>query len=348
MRKISFRHELLDENELVLGDVPMDSSSVSLDSEAQIVRTARFTLHAGISRDIDFLHNLIRPVVIIDENEEHKETPLGVFLLSSPSQRTTPAGITTSVEAYDRTQILLEDRVTDRYFLPKGYKYSSAITSLVSSAGIRSIFIDQNEKTLRRDREWEIGTSKLEIINALLNEMNYNAIYTDGKGIMRCTPYKLPWQKIPEVTYCTDDFSRILSTGSEKTADIFNIPNVWVCVASNAEDSPLVSKFENTNPASLTSTIRRKRRIVKFETISDIADQESLDAYVKQQAYKSSNIYEELNFETLINPDHGYQTAMAIEHKRLGIDAKYVEASWTIPLQVGGRMQHKARRILQI
>ena len=32
MRKISFRHELLDENELVLGDVPMDSSSVSLDS----------------------------------------------------------------------------------------------------------------------------------------------------------------------------------------------------------------------------------------------------------------------------------------------------------------------------
>ena len=347
MRKIAFKHELLDKNNLLIGSVDVERASVSFDSFANITRTAQFTIRKNISRDIDYLHEHIRPVVVLTEDGNTTETPLGAFLLSSPKEKTTETGVIAEVEAYDKTQILLEDCVTDRLFLPQGYKYSAAITSIVNSAGILDIFIDNNNKVLRRSREWDIGTPKLNIINELLKEMNYNRVYSDKNGVLMCTAYRLPWQKTPEIKYTTDELSKVFP-GAKREMDLFNAPNVWICIASNAEDDPLVSVEENNNPASATSIARRGRKIVRCEHLSDIADQASLNAYAKRLAYDGSNVYETLEFETLINPQHGYQTAMAIQHKGLGIDAKYIETAWSIPLQVGGRMRHRARRILQV
>lgn len=347
MRKISFRHELLDKNNLFIGYVDVERSSVSFDSMANITRTAQFTVHKSISRDIDYLHEYIRPVVVLTEDGNTTETPLGAFMLSSPKEKTSETGAIAEIEAYDRTQVLLEDCVTNRFYLPQGHRYSAAITSIANSAGILDVFIDDNDKVLRRSREWDIGTSKLKIINELLKEMNYNRVYTDKNGLLMCTAYKLPWQKQPEVKYTTDELSQVFP-GAVREMDLFNVPNVWVCVASNAEDEPLVAIEENNNPASETSVQRRGRKIVKVESISDIADQEALNAYTKRLAFNGTNIHETLEFETLINPNHGYQTAMLVQHRGLGIDAKYIETAWSIPLQVGGKMRHRARRILQV
>lgn len=104
--------------------------------------------------------------------------------------------------------------------------------------------------------------------------------------------------------------------------------------------------YRNDNPADRTSTVARGRNIVDFREVSDIADQTTLNNYVKRVAYDSSNIFRKIQFETLINPVHGYGNCIYIEDKKLGIREKYIETMWEIPLEVGGRMKHAGRRIV--
>lgn len=316
--------------------------SVSLNSLAEIKRTGRFTISEVDAKDIDFLNDRLRPVVIIDD----KEYRLGTFLLPSPTRKTQKGIITRDIEAYDVLQILKEDRITNRLFYKKGSRYEDIIRQMVNSAGIKNVLLEKTDSVLKRDREFEIGTSKLDVCNQLLQETNYTTLFTDENGVVKAKKYILPNARAIEISYLANEFDITVRDSAVDEYDLFNIPNVWVIIVSNGENEPMRAIYRNDNPADRTSTVARGRNIVDFREVSDIADQTTLNNYIKRVAYDSSNIFRKIQFETLINPVHGYGNCIYIEDKKLGIREKYIETMWEIPLEVGGRMKHAGRRIV--
>ena len=345
-REIKFRYELLNQNDLQIGTIDSVNGSVAFNSLADnIKRTARFEIKENIFKDVDYLNDRIRPIIIIDDVEYE----MGVFLIPSPTRSKKDGGIYRDIEGYDVTQIILEDKITDRYFIRKNTNYISAITQIINSTNIHRVMIPNSSATLTRDREFEIGTSKLRIANELLREINYTSLWTDRHGIVRSEKYLLPNQKGIDFTYETGDKNELVIKDSiSEEVDLFNVANVFVIVATNAEDQTLVSKHTNSNPASPTSTVCRKRNIVDYREVSDIANKSVLDDYVKRIAYQASDTYSKVEFETLINPKHEYGNGMYLRDEKMKIDSKFVETAWEIEMKVGGRMTHQARRVIVI
>ena len=341
-RSIKFRYDLLSKYEMKIGEISSVKGSVSLNSLAEIKRTGRFTISEVDAKDIDFLNDRLRPVVIIDD----KEYRLGTFLLPSPTRKTQKGIITRDIEAYDVLQILKEDRITNRLFYKKGSRYEDIIRQMVNSAGIKNVLLEKTDSVLKRDREFEIGTSKLDVCNQLLQETNYTTLFTDENGVVKAKKYILPNARAIEISYLANEFDITVRDSAVDEYDLFNIPNVWVIIVSNGENEPMRAIYRNDNPADRTSTVARGRNIVDFREVSDIADQTTLNNYIKRVAYDSSNIFRKIQFETLINPVHGYGNCIYIEDKKLGIREKYIETMWEIPLEVGGRMKHAGRRIV--
>lgn len=344
-REVKFRYDALNSDEIKIGELTSLGGSVGLNSLAQIKRKATFQIKENEFKDIDWLNDRIQPFFIL--NNKH-EFPLGVFMISSPTRTLKRKSIYRDIEAYDTTLILLEDKFDTRYRVLKDTNYVTAITQIINSAGIWKVNIPWIDARIKTDREFEIGTSKLEAVNYLLKEINYTSIWVDQIGNITSNPYILPNDRLVEYTYKNDDMSIIIPDTSVEEIDLFEVANKWVVVATNPETEPLVSRYSNDNAGSPTSTINRRRNIVDYREIDDIASQEILDSYVRRIAYEASQVYGKFIFDTAIMPHHSYMDSLYCEHTDLGIKNKYIETSWEMDLKAGGKMRHNTRRVIQI
>jgi hypothetical protein len=281
------------------------------------------------------------------KEEKWIDFPLGIFLLSSPTRADRNGHIYRDVEAFDGLVILRDDKFESRYTVRAGTNYRTAVIDILASAGITKHNIEQTDKTLPTDIEFEPGKEKLYAINQLLRAINYNQIYVDVYGYFTSSTYRSPSIRAAEYTYADDKLS-ITYPGMTEEMDLFNVPNKWVVVLSNPEREPLVSTYINENPNSPTSTVNRGRTIVDHREIDNIADQQSLDSYVQRIAFEASQVYGKVEFETAIVPAHDFADVLQIEYSSLGISGKYAETGWTIPLTAGGKMKHSLRKVVSI
>jgi len=346
---VKFRYDLLNKEEIKIGELAAQAGTVRMNSLGEIKRTATFTITEQESQDVDWLSDRIQPIFCLQMPDKNWiEWPLGVFIPSSPKRRSDGGRIVRDVEAYDTSLILKEDVFTDRYFIPAGTKYVDTIMDILNDAGIWKVNILDHPGTLSRDKEFEIGTAKLTVVNELLSAINYTSIWVDENGYFVSRPYLLPSDREAEYEYRTNDIS-IIHPGATEELDLFSVPNKWVRYVSNPDTGTVLrSEYTNDLSTSPTSTVRRGRTIVNIEPVEDIADQETLDAYVRRIAYQASQVYGHLEFSTAVMPHHSFYDCLYIEHKKLGINSKYMESSWELPLQADGVMIHKCRKVIRI
>jgi hypothetical protein len=350
VRNVKFRYDLLNKNEVKIGELSATSSGnrISFDSLAEIKRVGKFKFKENELSDVDWLNDRVQPIFMLKmQNGNYIEWSLGVFLLSSPTRRENYGNIWRDIEAYDSSLVLKEDKFTDRYRIVAGTKYVTAITTILNSAGIKKINITDSVGVIAVDKEFEIGESKLEVINQLLTELNYTSIWVDENSYFISKPYVLPSNKETEYEYKNDELS-IIQNGAIQEIDLFNIPNKWIVTASNPEKLPLVSLYVNDSLTSKTSTVNRGRTIVDYSKVNDILDKTILDDYVKRLAYNSSQIYEKFIFSTAIMPNHSYSDMLYLEHSDFDISSKFTETNWDMDLVSGGTMLHSARRVIKI
>jgi len=349
IRDVKFRYDLLNSDDIKIGELTsIPGGSLGLNSLAQIKRKGKFKFKESEFKDIDWLNDRVQPFFMLKIGDDWLEWPLGIFLISSPSRKVKNNAIYRDVEVYDTSLILLEDKFDNRYRIVAGTNYVEAITKIINQAGIWKVNIPPIVGDIKTDKEFEIGTSRLETVNELLQEINYTSIWVDESGYFISKPYVLPTFRTVEYEYRNNDMSIILPDTSTEEMDLFSVPNRWVVVASNPETEPLVSRYTNDNAGSPTSTLNRKRNIVDYREVDDILDQKTLDEYVQRIAYEASQIYGKFIFETAIMPHHGYMDSLYCEHTGLNIANKYIETSWEIELKASGKMLHNARRVIQI
>jgi len=348
--KVTFRYELLSKEDVKLGELQAQPGRVAMNSLAEIKRTAVFQITEQEGKDIDWLSDRIRPVFCLTMPDGGMiEWPLGVFILSSPTRKDENKQVKRSIEAYDSSLILREDKFIDRYVIEAGTKYTDAIIDILNDAGIWKINIIDHPGTLATDREFEIGTTKLFAVNELLAAINYTSLWVDENGYFMAAPYVLPSSRDPEYEYRTDDLSIIHPDSGVEELDLFGVPNKWVRYVSNPDRNIVLrSEYINDLSASPTSTINRGRTIVDIDSVEDIYDQATLDEYVKRIAYNASQVYGKFDFVTALMPHHSYYNCLFVEYGPLGISHKYMESSWTMDLHANGVMRHSCRRVIQI
>lgn len=275
------------------------------------------------------------------------EWPLGVFLLSSPS-RSYRAGalVLRDVQAYDQLLVLRDDRVSDRYTVNAGTNYVTAINTLVAGMGF-TLNLTPTTKTLPVARDWDPGTTRLEILNELLGAINYESAFFDEDGVLIGRPYISPADRASEYTYAANGDS-LLAGDILQTLDLFAIPNKWTIVVSNADQVPIVSTYTNNSVTSPTSVPNRGRIIADFRTEQDAADQATLDAMVARLAFEASQVYEYVEFDTPLMPVHQNADVYSLDIDGLDINASYSEHTWSLPLQAGSTMSHKVRRVVTV
>lgn len=348
-REVRFRYDLVNYNDIKIGELTsIPGGKLRLNSLAQIKRTGSFKFKESEFKDIDWLNDRVQPFFMLKVDKEWMEWPLGVFLISSPSRNVVKSNIYRNVECYDTSLILLEDKFDTRYRISAGMNYVEAITQIINGAGIWKVSIPTMIGNIKVDKEFEIGTSRLEAVNELLGEINYTSIWVDENGNFVSSPYILPTNRTVEYEYRNDEMSIILPETSTEEIDTFSVANKWVVVASNPETESMVSRYTNDNASSPTSTTSRKRNIVDYREVNDILDQTTLDNYTQRIAYEASQVYGKFIFDTAIMPHHTYMDCLYCEHDKLGVSNKYIETSWEIELAAGGKMRHSARRVINI
>jgi len=347
--RLSFRYELLDQYngfKKHLGNIL--SASVANNALADIKRTAKFTMTEDST--INFLTDRVKPYcrVWIPSGQDWAEFPQGVFLLTTPPRVADSVGqITREVETYDLLQVLVDDKVTDRYTVEAGTNVIAAVSTILTGAGLTQQNLTPKDKALPTTQDWPPGTTKLSIVNNLLGAINYQSLWMDENGYAIGQPYVSPSDRVSEYTYATDNTS-VIYPGVQQSLDLWAVPNSWVLVVSEPDRPVLTSTYTNSNASSPTSTVNRGRTIVDYREYEEAVDQATLDARAERIAYEASQVYEHVQLETGIMPMHSNADVFTLQHTTLGISAKYSETSWEMELKASGRMKHEIRRVVNI
>jgi hypothetical protein len=347
-QQVMFRYALLDNANVYKRDLTnVDSASVSHDALGDVKRKAKFSLKDDGT--INFLSDRIKPYVQVwvPANGGWAEFPQGVFLLSTPEQGTDPTGsvVTRDVEAYDQCQVLLDDKVDGKYLLVAGTVITDALVTILLSAGITQYNVAPSTKTLPVDREWDTGTSKLNVVNDLTAMLNYYSIWFDGEGLAIASPYVLPSQAPSEYTY-DDSASGVIELGSPKRKqDLFSAPNKWVLTVSQADLTELKSIYINSNPNSPLSTVSRGRTITYAKQV-EAADQATLDGLAQRAANDMSQLFTDVTWTSWLMPMHAHLDNYTLTYSRLipPVVGTFRETSWAMELKEGGRMTHSCRK----
>lgn len=344
-RTIAFDFALLNQDEKLIRWLTYASGSISFNSSQEVMGTASFdVLKKEVEGNYYTTDMRISPYFKLLTPSGWLKWPLGVYILTTPKRTAEYGQIHSQIECYDKGIILKEDKITDRLYIPAGSNYVNQARSVIGSAGIKVVNIPSSPLTCPTGLEYDIGTEKIQIVNDLLYAINYTPVHFDASGIAVSEPYIDAVERAAEDYYVTDKYS-VIAEGGTQTNDLYNIPNVVVRYVDNPDGEPLRSVYTNDNAESPISTVRRGRKIVDVESVDDIADQDTLDAYTRRVAIEKSQINDVVTLPTALMPHHGYKNCLYIRHDKMDLGGKYIEESWNMELRAGGNMNHSLRKV---
>lgn len=305
----------------------------------------------GKETEPDWMTDEIQPVLEING----EAAPLGILMPAKVTPQETRGIKTIDVQAFDRCWRVRDTKVEGSINLTAGTPYLDAIEGLLTSAGVVTIMKTPSTATLAEDREdWQTGESYLTIINDLLSEINYKQLWFNENGYAMLEPAGEPdAEHIQHVL--TDRKTDVRNSreaklirvypGFSRETDIYQAPNVFVCVCSNADKSgDMIAKAVNDNPQSPLSVQRRGRRVVKSVYVNNIASQADLQAYADRMLSDSMMTGETMKVETMLLPGFGVDDVTALQY---GTEMSICrETDWTMQLTPGGKMTHVLEKVV--
>ena len=304
-------------------------------SELKMSVRGRFFGFSGI----DFLTDRLRPVVTVNGTDY----PCGVYVITTETEMQSDGLVTREIEGYSLLYLAQRKKIESRLHLSAGSNYITEILALLSGCGISSFQTVPTDLTLSADREdWEIGTPVLQIVNELLEEINYRQAWVDLAGNVCLTPWEAPSLENIDHTYSEGEYSMI-ETGYTRSTDRYGKANVFRVVCDSPDlDEPMVAVSEN-NAEGSPFAISRLGRILYTENVDGTPSQEALQARADRLRDESMQITEEAEYYTAPIPEHDAYDIVGLANGDLtGI---YTETEWRLPMSPGESMYHKARRV---
>jgi len=337
---LTARYEVLRSGALYKYIYASDTPRIDMNSESELKTSMSGTFHDYSADSINFLTDRLRVIVNINDTEY----TCGVYCVTTEDKQKLNGAQFVNIEAYSLLYLAQQSRIESRLYYAAGELYTDVIVELLIECGITDYSVTASTLTMATDREdWEIGTSRLEVINQLLKEISYNSAYMNNLGKIICEPYAEPLIANVDFTYNADT-SSIIGPDYTVSNDYHGKCNVFKVICSNPElASPLTATAENTDTSSPFCIDNIGRRLY-IECIDNVASQAALQLIADTLRFKSLTSSEEVTFETVINPEHSAFNIIAINNDTLqGI---FAETSWSMQMSASALMSHKARRAL--
>ena len=334
------------------------NASVKGSGKADVVDLA--VAEAGMLRmaDLELESVRLRPVQVIAGLPEN---PLGMYLVSNAVEEWEDTGRVWSLKLLDKCTVPEQDKVDQSYAVPAGARILQTVRSILASSG-EYIAIDQsNTLATSGGMVWEAGTSKLKIINDLLDTAGYNALWMDGQGNFRATPRVLPADR--SITYeflgipreLTDGEQSIYSPDWNRERDSFDVPNKVVAVeAAGGEDTAaLIGQWTNEDPTSPYSYPRRGRWIVHTLDSVEVPDgtDASKIAFLRNRAratlVQMSAVQAQAKVEHLPIPVR-VGDVLRFKHTRAGVDSLHVITRLSLDMNPLGLMKSTLQEVISL
>jgi len=307
-RVTSWRVEVLDTNEELLGTLGGAQVGGSLEwvATASVKGGGRIQVQNLDEQEIDWLNVRLRPVVTLSDLAPDPDTltvemPVGVFLPSAPVTSWDSTGSGLDVELHDKCSLLDSDIWTDidgvpaTYIAPVGSEVLELVRDLIEATGESADSIEPDAALLLTSTlTWDVGTTRLRIINDLLDAAGYFSLWVDGWGNFRATPYTAPTSRAPRFSVMAPFVvgpSSLWAPEWTADRDIYAVPNRVVAISQgDGETEALTSTSTNVDPDSPYSSVSRGRWITLVETGVEAVDQAALDTYAARRLTEVTSV----------------------------------------------------------
>lgn len=346
---LSLNNEKYENAGWVTDYVIRDSSNITIDFSRDVIGSAN--LHIRNNTDINYLSDLIRPWYVLNDTYRF---PLGTYMLSSPKKKSDSKIVSRQIQAYDLLLALEQDKMISSYSISAGTNVIEAIETLIydyTTLWTQADIIPSDE-VLATDVSYELGRSKLFIINSLLNMINYYPLWSDGNGVFR----SIPWTNEANVCYeFIDDSLSIYTPNIELNLDYTNMYNRVVIINNQLTQNtaPLykVWTFENENlgshPFSYSSIGRYITKIFQSDAVSqDYVDLRARRELLKMLEIEEAVIYNHAFISARENDGLPWQgDSYRFKNSKLDVDSIYKLEAFTYNLKTGGLVNSKIKRI---
>ena len=233
-------------------------------------------------------HNKRIKVTYVRDGER---TPYGVFIPSSPRGSRGAEGLPRTVELYDKLLILHQDAVDTSYEVVRGGLASVAIQTIFADIGqTLSMEAIENETPLKATLFFEVGTTKLQIVNKLLDSLNFFALFVDGDGQFQARKYVAPMSRGVSPYELVEGRDSVYLEDFDDDEDTFNIPNKVIVVARvDGDRAPFTAMAVNQFEGPF-SYAERGRWVAMIETDVDAINLATLKELAVRKLSRASAV----------------------------------------------------------
>lgn len=308
----------------------------------------------------------IRPVMVmksggLEEELIIPEIPWGTFLLEKATEDWEDTGRVWKLSLLDRTTVPSQDVVDQSYAVAAGTHILKEVRAILATSGEYMVIDESVDLATRSGMVWEAGTSKLNIINDLLDSAGYNSLWMDGWGNFQATPRVLPADR--SIIYELLGFPRELSDGEKsiyspewaRERDSFRVPNKVIAVqaAGGEDEEALVGQWTNEDPASPYSYISRGRWIPHVLDSVDCPEGTEaeilafLEARARATLIQMSAVQAEVKIEHLPIPVR-VGDVLRFANTRAGIDTRHTITRLDLDTSPTGLMKSTLQEVISL
>lgn len=317
------------------------TGSVELDNNRAVVRTASLKIYPDSlpsNFDEDHDHIAIFQDLMIDGTWE--SFSLGLYRIdeyrdvSRPNARrhweASLAGVSTHLFEYE---------IDQPYVLPAGSLYTDAAAALVEACGLaNNIF--PSTLTTPIPLAWPIGSSRGQIVNDLMEGINYFDVWSDAQGRICSRERVNPMLENIAVDYTTAEEPRMIRPDFYDTHTNARATNRCICSIKTAARAPSSIRATNDYPDSAVSTVAKGSisaeditadRMASVQIMEDSAEYAVRDAAVK--AHQGS-------LSTHPDPRREAHEFYLLTIEDVEIETRWRCESWRLDLRPGATMEH--------
>lgn len=306
---VSFRVDVLNRTNILVGQLEEVTGGTLTCSVDARIKTGG-SIDIVTSQPIDWWEDK-RLQIWADVNGE--EFSLGVFIPSSPRMKFQGGHVEFSAELSDMLCLLDQDAISEPLSLIEGLNIDNWLYLFVEQATGVQFDLTLSKKTLSHALNWDAGTSKLTIVNDILDYLGYFSLEATPEGTYRARPYVIPADR-PIDWQMREGEDAWMSASFTHEQDWGNVPNKVIYITQSTTVrvdgatvkgktlEPLIAVATNTNPDSWASYQRRGRWIVEVKTDAEADSQEELLQKATKRLENALEPYEKLEINNLFAP----------------------------------------------
>ena len=233
----------------------------------------------------------IKVEYVLDEGTpQERAWSLGVYFSASPVTNYANKVASSTVEIYDGLLALHEDAISAALHLPAGTNVVSAVLDQLSEVGASRVAVVHSPKALKTATTFKVGTTRLQVVNELLDAIDYFAVWCDGEGVYQIQPYLEP-QRRPIEWRFLPGADAIFVDDIEVEDDIYSVPNKVIGISrADGEEPPLTATATITDTSSPFHVNNLGRWRTEVMSDVDVTEQADLQKKVNRRLKEASSV----------------------------------------------------------